>query len=108
MKYIYFNIQNIKYLDCFHTNFNGPDSLSSKSDKCFSRTGTNIHKHKQTQSNTNKQTNMMVFQHQREKSPTKPNKTKNCFLNSEQENYNKTGPSVRIFPTQKTYITKKY
>jgi len=65
------------------------------------QTYTNTNKHKQTQSNTNKQTNMMVFQHQREKSPTKPNKTKNCFLNSEQENYNKTGPSVRIFPTQK-------
>ena len=50
---------------------------------------------------------MMVFQHQREKSPTKPNKTKNCFLNSEQENYNKTGPSVRIFPTQKNLYHKK-
>jgi hypothetical protein len=75
MKYIYFNIQNIKYLDCFHTNFNGPDSLSSKSDKCLSRTGTNIHK--QTQSNTNKQTNEhdgFPTSKTKKSNKTKPNK----------------------------------
>jgi hypothetical protein len=71
MKYIYFNIQNIKNLDCFHTNFNGPDSLSSKSDKCLSRTGTNIHKQtnehdgfptsKGKKSNKNKQNKKLFF-----------------------------------------------